>query len=75
MQESIQSRIIFCLNLFIVTGEEGFLIHKNKSMSYTRTRETVVARLKEVGEGSNVGLHSLRASGATAAARAKVNNK
>ena len=52
-----------------------FLIHKNKPMSYTRTRETVVARLKEVGEGLNVGLHSMRASGATAAARAKVNDR
>ena len=51
------------------------LIHKNKSMSYTRTRETVVARLKEVGKDLNVGLHSLRASGATAAARAKVNDR
>lgn len=49
-----------------------YLIHKNKPMSYTRTRETVVARLKEVGKGSNIGLHSLRASGATAAARANV---
>ncbi|XP_072174554.1 integrase/recombinase xerD homolog [Diadema setosum] len=52
-----------------------FLIHKNKSMSYTRTRETVVARLKEVDEGLNLGLHSLRASGATAAARAKVKDR
>ncbi|XP_072169816.1 integrase/recombinase xerD homolog [Diadema setosum] len=51
------------------------LIHKNKSMSYTRTHETVVARLKEVGEGLNLGLHSLRASGATAAARAKVKGR
>eukprot|EP00057_Strongylocentrotus_purpuratus_P012339 XP_011666813.1 PREDICTED: uncharacterized protein LOC105439478 [Strongylocentrotus purpuratus] len=39
-------------------------------MSYTRTRETVVARLKEVSGELNIGLHSLRASGATAAARA-----
>ena len=44
-------------------------------MSYTRTRETVVARLKEVGEGLNVGIHSLRASGATAADRARVNDR
>ena len=61
----------------VIQGARGrrFLIHKNKPMSYTRTRETVVARLKEVGEGSNIGLHSLRASGATAAARAKVNDR
>ena len=51
------------------------LIHKNKSISYTRTQETVVTRLKEVGKDLNIGLHSLRASGATAAARAKVSDR
>ena len=52
-----------------------FLIYKNEPMSYTRTGEAVVVRLKEVGDGLNVGIHSLRASGATAAARARVNGR
>ena len=51
------------------------LIQKNKAISYTRARETVVSRLKEVCGEANVGLHSLRAGGATAAARASVNDR
>ena len=51
------------------------LLHTNKSLSYTRTRETVVARLKEVCGDINIGLHSLRAGGTTAAARGAVNDR
>jgi len=51
------------------------LINKNKQISYTRARETVVSRLKEVTGEANIGLHSLRAGGATAAARASVNDR
>ena len=52
-------------------GKKG-LCTKNKPISYTRARETVVARLREVCGQVNLGLHSLRAGGATAAARASV---
>ena len=51
------------------------LINKNKPLSYTRTRETVVSRLKEVCGDSNIGLHSLRAGGASTATRAPVNER
>ena len=37
------------------------LIYKYKPLSYTRTRECVVSRLKEVCGELNIGLHSLRA--------------
>ncbi|XP_072175243.1 integrase/recombinase xerD homolog [Diadema setosum] len=45
------------------------LVKMNKKLSYTRARETVVARLKEVSCKPNLGLHSLRAGGASAAAK------
>ena len=39
-----------------------------KKLSYTRMREVIIARLKETAPaGLRLGLHSLRASGATAA--------
>lgn len=44
------------------------LISSNKRLSYTRARESVVNRMKEVAPQLNLGLHSLRAGGATAAA-------
>lgn len=51
------------------------LIYKNKPLSYTRARECIVARLKEVGQDLNLGLHSLRSGGATVAANAAVNDR
>jgi integrase len=51
------------------------LISKNRPLSYTRTRETVIARLREVVGDLNIGLHSLRSGGATAAANAGVNDR
>ena len=51
------------------------LIYKNKPLSYTRARECIVARLKEVVSNSNLGLHSLRAGGATVAANSDVNER
>lgn len=51
------------------------LIHKNKPLSYTRARECIVSRLKEVCSGMNIGLHSLRAGGATVAANSDVNER
>lgn len=46
------------------------MLHKDKKLSYTRTRECVVSKLKLVAPDSNLGLHSLRAGGATEAANA-----
>lgn len=46
------------------------LIQKNKSISYTRARECIVQKLKRVAPDLNLGIHSLRASGATTAANA-----
>ena len=37
------------------------LINKNKTISYTPARETVVSRLRKVTGETNIGLHSLRA--------------
>lgn len=52
------------------------LIHVNKKLSYTTTRERLVARLREVcGPGPNLGLHSLRAGGASAAANAGIRDR
>lgn len=52
------------------------LIGINRKLSYTNTRARLVALLKEVDhQGSNLGLHSLRAGGATAAANAGINDR
>lgn len=51
------------------------LIHKNKPISYTTARENIVKRLKEVAPNLNLGLHSLRSGGASAAAKADVNER
>ena len=44
------------------------LIYKDKQISYTRTRECILSKLKSVAPDLNLGTHSLRASGATVAA-------
>ena len=44
------------------------LIHKDKPISYTRSRECIVSKLKTVAPHLNLGTHSLSAGGATAAA-------
>ena len=48
------------------------LIHKDKPISYTRSRECIVSKLKTVAPHLNLGTHSLRAGGATAAANSGV---
>ena len=48
---------------------------KNKPLSYTRAKECLVGKLKAVNPCLNLGLHSLRAGGATTAARAGVNDR
>ena len=55
------------------SGHVCKLIYKNKKLSYTRARECIVSRLKEVSGDLNIGLHSLRASGAMTAANANIN--
>ena len=44
------------------------LIDKDKPLSYTRTRECILSKLKSVAPDLNLGTHSLRASGATVVA-------
>ena len=51
------------------------LIYKNKKLSYTATRENIVKRLKLVAPDLNLGLHSLRSVGASAAAKSDVNDR
>ena len=51
------------------------LIYKDKKLSYTRARECIVKRLKEVTGFLNIGLHSLRSGGASTAANAQVNER
>ena len=56
-------------------GKMGLKL-QNKKLSYTRCREVLLSRLREVApEGLNLGLHSLRAGGATAAANAEVEER
>jgi len=66
----------FLFRALYKTKLKSALRHKVKKLSYTRTKEVLISRLKEVvPEGLNLGLHSLRASGATAAANAGVNER
>lgn len=51
------------------------MISKDKKLTYTRTRECIVSRLRSVMGNSNIGLHSLRSGGATAAANSGVNDR
>ena len=68
------------LNTFIFrpgfrSGNICKLIYKDKALSYTRARECIIKRLREVVGDMNIGLHSLRSGGATAAANANVNER
>lgn len=51
------------------------LIHKNKPLSYTRARETIISRIKMVAPNLNIGLHSMRSGGATEVAKHDVNER
>lgn len=51
------------------------LIYKNKKLSYTRARECMLSKLKFIMGNVNIGLHSLRSGGATAAANSNVNER
>ena len=49
---------------------------KSKTLSYTRTKEVLLSRLKEFASPDlKLGLHSLRSGGASAAANANVNDR
>lgn len=51
------------------------LIYKNKKLSYTAARESIVSRLRLVSKGLRLGLHSMRSGGATAAANSDINDR
>ncbi|VDH99083.1 Hypothetical predicted protein [Mytilus galloprovincialis] len=51
------------------------LIYKNKKLSYTTARESIISRLKLVSKDLKLGLHSMRSGGATAAANSNVNDR
>lgn len=51
------------------------LIYKDQKISYTRARECILSKLKSVMGNINIGLHSLRSGGATAAANSNVNER
>lgn len=63
----------FLFKPFVRSGKTCKPISKRKPLRYTRARECVVKRLQEVGGHFNLGLHSLRAGGATQAANSDVN--
>ena len=48
----------------------SFPIKKNKCISYTRAKECIVEKLKEVAPDLKLGTHMIRASGVTTAANA-----
>lgn len=63
------------LHLFraITSTKHGERLRPSGSLSYTRMRELLLAKLEQIGyDKSQFGLHSLRAGGATAAANAGV---
>ena len=66
------------LHLFraITSTKHGERLRPSGSLSYTRMRELLLAKLEQIGyDKSQFGLHSLRAGGATAAANAGVPEK
>jgi hypothetical protein len=59
-----------------IKSTNGYKLSKsNKSLSYTRARETIITKLKEVADVSGIGLHSFRAGGATLAASSNVTDR
>ena len=51
------------------------LINVNKPISFTTARECIIKKLKLVAPNLNLGLHSLRSGGASAAANAHVDDR
>ena len=57
----------------IVHTREGEKLRKSGGLSYTRLRELLLAKIRQLGWDLDLfGMHSLRAGGATAAANAGV---
>jgi site-specific recombinase XerD len=72
----VLSSDLFLFRPLYKTKSSYSLKSSNRPLSYTRTKEVLLSRLKEVAPiGLDFGLHSLRASGATAAAAAGVNDR
>ena len=65
----------FLFKPIFYTKKGSKLIYKNKKISYSTVRKHVVSLLSSVAPGLNVGVHSLRAGGATSAARFHVNER
>lgn len=57
------------------SGKKCSLIYKNKPLSYTRARECILSKLRRISPNLNLGLHSLRAGGASAAANAGISDR
>ena len=51
------------------------LIYKNKKLSYTAARQSIISRLKLVANDLNLGLHSMCSGGATAVANTNINER
>ena len=62
--------------IYFKKSKKHKLRKKNKSLSYTRSREIVLKALSEIGlKREKFGLHSLRVCGATAAANAGIKDR
>ena len=60
----------------ITKTKKGEKLRNSGGLSYTRTRELVLGQFKELGmDTKRLGLHSLRAGGATAAANAGIQDR
>ena len=71
--QSVKSNCYLFRPCFRSKGK-SLLIYKDKPLRYTRAKECLVARLKEVAFDLNLGLHFLRAGGVTYAANSGVND-
>ena len=54
------------------SGNKCSLIYENKPLGYTRARECILSKLRRISPNLILGLHSLRAGGASAAANAGI---
>lgn len=65
----------FVFRAIVKSKGVSFLVGKDKPLSYTRARECLVERLREFEPDLDLGLHSLRSGGATAAAGGSANER
>ena len=73
---SLSSQDYLFRGVYKISNGKSGIKTKNRRFSYTRCREVILKRLKEVApDNLNLGLHSLRASGATAAVNSGVNDR